>query len=61
VKTFFEFAEEQRLQIGWHVAKVGKGRDEMLAWSTVMVFRIDLYKLYHGLQGCQVPQEGSTP
>ncbi len=47
----FEFAEEQRLRIGWHVAIVGQGRDEllsaMLAWSTVMVFRIDLYKLYH--------------
>jgi hypothetical protein len=26
----FEFAEEQRLRIGWHSAKVGKGRDELL-------------------------------
>jgi len=25
----FKFAEEQRLRIGWHVAKVGKGRDEL--------------------------------
>ena len=25
-----EFAEEQRLRIGWHVAIVGKGRDELL-------------------------------
>ena len=42
----FEFAEEQRLRIGWHSAKVGKGRDE-LAGQTVMVFRINLYRLYH--------------
>ena len=26
----FKFAEEQRLLIGWHVAKVGQGRDELL-------------------------------
>ena len=25
-----EFDGEQRLRIGWHVAKVGKGRDELL-------------------------------
>ncbi len=29
-EDFFEFAEEQRLRIGWHVAIVGKGRDELL-------------------------------
>jgi hypothetical protein len=50
-EDLFEFAEEQRLRIGWHVAKVGKGRDELLrellAGQTVMVFCIDLYKLYH--------------
>jgi len=26
----FEFAEEQRLRIGWHVAKVDQSRDELL-------------------------------
>ena len=26
----FEFSEVQRLRIGWHVAKFGKGRDELL-------------------------------
>ena len=26
----FEFAEEQRLRIDWHVAKFGKDRDELL-------------------------------
>ena len=26
----FKLAEEQRLRIGWHVVKVGKGRDELL-------------------------------
>jgi hypothetical protein len=56
-EDLFEFAEEQRLRIGWHVAIVGKAEmscsenclrvSAMLAWSTVMVFRIDLYKLYH--------------
>ena len=29
-EDLFEFAEEQRLRIGWHVAKVGKGQDELL-------------------------------
>ena len=29
-EDLFEFAEEQRLRIGWHVAKVGQGRDELL-------------------------------
>ncbi len=29
-EDLFEFAEEQRLRIGWHVAIVGKGRDELL-------------------------------
>ena len=29
-EDLFEFAEEQRLRIGWHVAIFGKGRDELL-------------------------------
>ena len=29
-EDLLEFAEEQRLRIGWHVAKVGQGRDELL-------------------------------
>ena len=29
-EDLFEFAEEQSLRIGWHVAKVGQGRDELL-------------------------------
>ena len=29
-EDLFEFAEEQRLRIGWHVAIVGQGRDELL-------------------------------
>ena len=29
-EDLFEFAEKQRLRIGWHVAIVGKGRDELL-------------------------------
>ncbi len=29
-EDLFEFAEEQRLRIGWHVAIAGKGRDELL-------------------------------
>ena len=51
-EDLFEFAEEQRLRIGWHVREL---LSAMLAWSIVMVFRIDLRR------GCQVPQEGVLP
>ena len=30
-ENLFKFAEEHRLRIGWHVTKVGQGRDELLA------------------------------
>ena len=63
----FKFAEEQRLQIGWHVAKDGKGRDELLRellagqYDVVLVDRDSLPLVVSAYEVVKCPKKIALP